>query len=226
MKDKYKYFFKRLLYYFYGEKFYKRLDYDWSQHPTRTEIIQKFINKTQAVNYLEIGCDTNANFSKIKVKNKIGVDPNSGGTHRMTSDEFFKDNQLKFDVIFLDGLHTYQQTIKDIQNSIKHIQDKGIIFIHDCLPKKIWNQLVPRLYGHWNGDVWKAIVEARTYDEIDTFTCIADHGIGIILKRANTDKLIFNKNVNFANLKFADYFKNHKLFMRTVKTSELDNIIL
>ena len=39
---------------------------------------------------------------------------------------------------------------------------------HYCLPSKIWNQIVPQIYGHWNGDVWKAIVEARTMKDIDT----------------------------------------------------------
>ena len=39
----------------------------------------------------------------------IGVDPMSGGTHRMTSDEFFRRNReqwhYKFDLVFIDGLH-------------------------------------------------------------------------------------------------------------------------
>ena len=42
-------------------------------------------------NYLEIGCDKDSNFSKIKVKNKIGVDPIKGGNVRKTSDDFFKE---------------------------------------------------------------------------------------------------------------------------------------
>ena len=50
----------------------------------------------------------------------------------MTSDKFFKDNE-KFDIIFIDGLHTFEQTIKDIDNSIKFLRDKGVILIHDCL---------------------------------------------------------------------------------------------
>ena len=103
----------------------------------------------------------------------------------MTSDEFFLNNKKKFDLIFLDGLHTYEQTIKDIKNSLRFLNSKGVILVHDCLPKKIWNQIVPRVYGHWNGDVWKAIVEARTYSNVSTFTCIADHGLGIIFNRKN-----------------------------------------
>ena len=220
MSQKYKFFFKRLLYYIYGEKFFKRFKYDWSKYPSRVTIIQKIIDLKKFENYLEIGCDQDENFSQIKIKNKTGIDPKSGGTLRMTSDNFFKNNLSKFDVIFLDGLHTYEQTIKDIKNSINAINQDGIILVHDCLPKKIWNQIVPRLYGHWNGDVWKAIVEARTYEDVDTYTCIADHGLGIIFKRKNTNILKI-KNNDFKKLKYAEYFKKHNEFMNLISYETL-----
>ena len=223
MKQKYKFFFKRLLYYIYGEKFFKRLNYDWSKYPSRIEIIQNIINKQNYQNYLEIGCDQNENFSKIKIKNKIGVDPLQGGTIRKTSDEFFNSNTQKFDLIFLDGLHTYEQTIKDINNSLKFIKSSGVIVIHDCLPKKIWNQIVPRIYGHWNGDVWKAIVHSRTYQNADTYTCIADHGLGLIFKRKNKN-LLEIKIKEFKKLKFSDYYKNHKIFMNPISYEKIEKI--
>ena len=199
------------------------MDYDWSKLPSRTEIIQSIINKNKYTTYLEIGCDNDENFSKIIINNKIGVDPLKGGTHRMTSDEFFKKNHSYFDIIFLDGLHTYEQTIKDINNALKFLTKKGAIVVHDCLPKKIWNQIVPRIYGHWNGDVWKAIVHARTYHDVDTYTLKVDHGLGIILKRNNTDILNLETK-NFKNLKFSQYFKRHKEFMNTVSVDQLDQI--
>ena len=121
----------------------------------------KHNNKNKYQNYLEIGCDKNENFSKIKIKNKVGVDPIQGGTLRMTSDEYFKKSRDKFDLIFLDGLHTYEQTIKDINNAVSFINNNGLIIIHDCLPTKIWNQIVPRMYGHWNGDVWESYSGSR-----------------------------------------------------------------
>ena len=223
MKQKYKFFFKRLLYYIYGEKFFKRLNYDWSKYPSRIEIIQNIINKQNYQNYLEIGCDKDENFSKIKIKNKIGVDPLQGGTIRKTSDEFFNSNTEKFDIIFLDGLHTYEQTIKDINNSLKFIKSSGVIVIHDCLPKKIWNQIVPRIYGHWNGDVWKAIVHSRTYLNADTYTCIADHGLGLIFKRKNKN-LLEIKIKEFKKLKFSDYYKNHKIFMNPISHEKIEKI--
>ena len=219
MKQKYKFLIKRFFYYFYGEKFFKRLDYNWSKYPSRSEIIQKIIYNKKYKNYLEIGCDRDENFSKIKIENKTGVDPLQGGTLRMTSDNFFIKNNKNFDLIFLDGLHTYEQTIKDINNSLKILNKDGVIIIHDCLPKKIWNQIVPRIYGHWNGDVWKAIVHSRTYSSADTYTCIADHGLGIIFKRKNRNQLDLKKN--FKNLKFSDYYENHKEFMNLISHEEL-----
>ena len=224
MKLKYQFLFKRILYYFYGEKFYKRLDYNWSNHPLRFQIIQRIIDFKRYDSYLEIGCDQNKNFSKIVINKKIGVDPKSGGTHRMTSDLFFEQNKSKFDIIFIDGLHTYEQVKKDIENSIVSLNSNGIILIHDCLPKKIWNQVVPRLYGHWNGDVWKAIVEFRTHKDLDTYTCVADHGIGIIIKRPNRS-ILETKIENFKKLKFEDYFKNHEKFMNLIKSENLIEII-
>ena len=96
--------------------------------------------------------------------------------------------------------------------------------IHDCLPKKIWNQVVPRLYGHWNGDVGKAIVEARTYSHVDTLTCTADHGLGIILKRKNSSILQIDKK-DFKMLKFSDYYNNHKNFMNPMSFEEVKKIL-
>ena len=223
MKQKHIFLLKRFLYYIYGEKFFKRLNYNWSQFPSRIEIIQKIINQNNFKKYLEIGCDQDENFSKIRVENKVGVDPLRGGTIRSTSDEFFKSNNDKFDIIFLDGLHTYNQTIKDINNSLEHLNSNGIIIIHDCLPKKIWNQIVPRMYGHWNGDVWKAIVESRTLSDIDTYTCVADHGLGVIFKRKNRN-LLNLKIKNFEKLKFSEYYKNHKEFMNPISHKKLFDI--
>ena len=215
---------KRFFYYFYGEKFFKRFNYNWSNYPSRFEIIQKIIDKKKYENYLEIGCDKDSNFSKIKIKNKIGVDPKLGGTLKMTSDEFFENNEIYFDCIFIDALHIYEQVRKDILNSVKFLNNHGIIIIHDCLPKKIWNQIVPQIYGHWNGDVWKAIVEARTMKDIDTYTCKADHGLGIILKRPNKNLLSLDTN-DFKKLKFKDYYINHKKFMNLIEASDLEKIL-
>ena len=50
-KQKHIFFFKRLIYYIYGEKFYKRFNYDWSKQPSRIQIIKEIIKKENYKKY-------------------------------------------------------------------------------------------------------------------------------------------------------------------------------
>ena len=211
-----KYRFKKFLYLFYGEKFFKKKRYDWGKYPKRFEIIQDIIDFKKYNSYLEIGCDRNQSFSNIKIEKRVGVDPVEGGTHKMTSDHFFSINKDNFDIIFIDGLHEYSQVMKDIKNSLKFLNKEGIILLHDCLPRTIWNQITPRLNSDWNGDVWKSIVHCRTLENIDTYTFIADRGIGLIFPRKNRNLIKFEKKVNFKDLTFKEYFIKHEHLMNTI----------
>ena len=155
---KLKYYFRRFFYSIFIENFNKKIKYNWESFPRRYDIINKIIIKRNYTSYLEIGCFKDETFNQINIKKKIGVDPVSGGNLRMTSDKFFIENKEKFDLIFIDGLHVYEQVIKDIFNSIKVLKENGIILVHDCLPRKLWYQTPTRMSDTWNGDVWKAIV--------------------------------------------------------------------
>ena len=224
LPGKFTLYLRRLYYFFTNERFSKKFDYDWHKKSSRFDIINKIIKKKKFESYLEIGCQSDVNFSKIITKNKIGVDPQSGGTHRMTSDDFFKQNKSTFDLIFIDGLHVYEQVLKDIENSLKVLNDNGVILIHDCLPAKIWHHTIPQTHSSWNGDVWKSIVKSRTRIDIDTYTIEADQGLGLILKRKNKDLLV-DKIENFKNLKFKDYYIHHKKFMRIIDENDVLEII-
>jgi predicted O-methyltransferase YrrM len=209
--------------YIFGEKFYKKLNFNWNLYPHRLEIIQNIIISKNYKKYLEIGCDKDQIFSNILIDFKIGVDPVQGGNVRKTSDDFFKNNLDKFDIIFIDGLHEYEQVNKDINNSLKALNDGGIILLHDCMPKSYFHQAVPRSRMSWNGDVWKNIVEARANPEIDTYTCFADEGIGIIFNRLNRNKLIINKK-NFKKLKFRDFYYNYREYLNIISAEEINKI--
>ena len=211
---------RRIYYYIKNERFSKKFNYDWNKTQTRFDIINKLINSKKFKSYLEIGCQSDVNFSKIKIENKVGVDPQSGGTLRMTSDEFFSQNKETFDLIFIDGLHIHEQVLKDIDNSLNVLNENGVILLHDCLPAKIWHQTIPQTHSSWNGDVWKSIVQSRTREDIDTYTIKADQGLGLILKRTNRDKLVHPIN-NFKNLKFKDYYNHHEKFMRLIDENKV-----
>ena len=87
------------------------------------------------------------------------------------------------------------------------------------MPPSASHQRVPRTRYTWNGDVWKAIVEIRTYDNLDTYTVLADQGLGVIKKRDNSDILKL-KNINFKKIKFKYYYNNYKSLMRIVTFDE------
>ena len=160
-------------------------------------------------------------FSKISIDNKYGVDPSSGGNIRKTSDDFFKDNKETFDLVFIDGLHEYSQVKKDILNSLKFLNKDGLILVHDCLPESMSKQAVPRYRMIWNGDVWKAIVDLRQNDNIEIYTCEMDQGIGIIQQKKNTEILKIDKEIK--KLKFKDFYKNYKKYMRIISVKDLLN---
>ena len=210
-----KLFLNRIYYYIFIERFDKKLDIPFPENIKRWDLIQHLINKYNFSNYLEIGCDKDQCFSKISIKNKVGIDPVSGGNIRTTSDDFFLKNKDSFEIIFIDGLHHYEQATKDINNALKILNNNGFILVHDCLPRTLAHQAIPRYRGSWNGDVWKSIVQLRTRKDIETFTCQIDYGVGVIQKKPNNDILAINIS-NFKNLKFKDYFYNFKSYMRII----------
>ena len=213
-------FFNRCYHFWFVEKFNKKLKIRFPDNIFRWDLLQFLIDKYNFKNYLEIGCDDDQLFSRIKIQKKTGVDPFSGGTIRDTSDNFFKNNKEFFDLIFIDGLHEYKQVIKDIDNSLNFLNKGGYILIHDCLPRTKAHQAIPRYRGSWNGDVWKAIVEVRTKTDLETFTCKIDYGIGIIQKKDNTDILKLD-TTNFQNLKFKDYYLNNSKYMRIIDYEDI-----
>jgi hypothetical protein len=193
----------------------KKLPISWDNLPSRFDLINQLIAASKYDNYLEIGCSTDACFQNIAAKNKLGVDPFSGGTHRMTSDEFFAANKQKFDIIFIDGLHQYAQVKNDLLNSIQVLNDTGVILVHDCLPLSFRAQLPFPPGGAWNGDVWKAFIEMRTHEDIDAAVCLIDHGVGIIKKRKNRNLLNLQLD-RFIELRFKDFVNKYQEWLNVV----------
>ena len=219
--------FKKIFYFYHyltGGYRSQKIDISFINKKSRIEIIQNIINLKKYNSYLEIGTFKDELFSSITCKNKIGVDPVSGGNIRKTSDQFFYDNKIKFDLIFIDGLHHYKQVKKDIINSLKILNDGGIILMHDCMPKDYYYQAVPRCQYEWNGDTWKAFMEFRAKSNIDAYCCYADQGIGVLLKRQNKRKLNINLK-DFIKFNFNDYADNYKEYLNLIEYEDLIKIV-
>lgn len=157
----------------------------------RTDIINHLIKKNNYKRYLEIGVrNPDENLNKITVEHKDGVDPAGNCNYPIPSDDFFNqlDIDVKYDIIFIDGLHLDYQVEQDITNSLKHLNQGGTIVMHDCSPIKEEHQVEEYVVGKtWNGTTWKAYVKFRMTDE-NLSMCVVDtdYGVGIINKGKQT----------------------------------------
>jgi hypothetical protein len=187
---------------------YKTLKFNWEKsNLIRLKIINYHLNKSKCKKYLEIGCDTNRIFNNVRANFKIGVDPLKGGNRRCTSDFFFKNNKIFFDVIFIDGMHEYNQIRKDLINSLKFLNEGGCIIIHDLIPRNWLEEHVPRLTSTWCGDIWKLSFELNKSKNLTFDLLLTDFGIGIVRKKNNQYYL---PKLNFGKKKFSFFYQNYK----------------
>ncbi len=155
----------------------------------RFDIINQLIQKRRYKRYLEIGVEGGDAVRAVRCELKHGVDPASkNATFQVPSDEFFGiiRPDLKYDCIFVDGLHTEDQTMRDIENSLAHLSAGGVIVVHDVNPPTEWHQRkyeIAKQNGcrQWNGTVWRAWVRLRAERPDLSMACVdTDWGCGII----------------------------------------------
>ena len=155
---------------------------------TRSKLINLFITNYGYKTYLEIGVNTPAqpgyNFESVRIDLKHGVDPAEKvkATFQMTSDEFFEKHiSMKYDLIFIDGLHLFEQAHRDIINALAWLTDNGTIVVHDCNPLLEKTQRRVHTSGAWHGDVWKAILKLRMEEpDLSIYTVDTDEGCTVI----------------------------------------------
>lgn len=169
----------------------------------KSVIINKIIESVKGESYLEIGYGNGHNFKQIKAKDKIGIDPNTKDklVLKLESDDFFKDNNVCYDVVFIDGLHHAEQVRKDIINAMK-CNAKAII-LHDTIPPSENHQIVPRKQTSWTGDVWRAVVGFKqSYPDVKIETYRADYGLTVIYPEGKKVKKHFeNKDMSYSEFK-------------------------
>ena len=151
---------------------------------TKKEDIMNFIiKKFKYKKYLEIGVRIGACFKEIEIGSKDGVDANANEyvNFAMASDEFFKRNKKKYDIIFIDGLHTEEQVHRDVINALRFLNKNGTIICHDINPPFEEYQTIPPTFTAWNGTSWKAFVKLRSErEDLEMLTIDTDWGLGVI----------------------------------------------
>jgi hypothetical protein len=192
----------------------------------RIKLIQEIIRKQKFRTYLEIGTNKGRSLLPVRCHLKMAVDPGfkikpqhilkwymknptnfRNRYFRETSDDFFKNREAYLrkksyvDIALVDGLHTYEQSLKDVMNVLKYLNPQGLIVMHDCYPpdevaatpaRSVENAI--EIAGDkwkkvWCGEVWKTILYLRKKypDELDVCVINADFGLGIVRKKSRDE---------------------------------------
>lgn len=141
--------------------------------------------------YLEIGVRKGKTLSSVDCARRTGVEPAPQFDTNViprnteiffgTSDEFFQQlpGSSEFDLVFIDGLHTFEQTSRDITNTLRCLSDGGIVVVDDVWPRDsitadpdmLRAAAKKREFGinepGWFGDVWKVIPWISSFEGLE-----------------------------------------------------------
>ena len=155
----------------------------------RHELLNTLLQLFPAPRYLEIGVQTAETFRFIKAAERAAVDPMlqfdrespdfvqpPSVFFEIPSDQYFEkhaDVSRPFDVVFIDGLHTFEQTFRDFTNVLGCTSRSSIIVLDDIAPGDFVEaahmdtylkirQFYPENTG-WMGDVFKMLFMIETF---------------------------------------------------------------
>jgi hypothetical protein len=169
-----------------------------------TYINRALAGRSHPTTYCEIGVRDGESLRLVRADRKVGVDPEPTPSFgpvraaeqlfRTTSDEFFADQALDalrpegVDVALIDGLHEFEQALRDLVNMIPYMRDDGFIFLDDVNPQNETRASATPVPGSWNGDVWKvaAFVHAERPD-LRLVTLDVDQGLGVVTGFGRSD---------------------------------------
>jgi hypothetical protein len=163
------------------------------------KMLQRFHEHFRPRSYLEIGVDQGAS---IKLANPptiaVGIDPQPRMKEApntickifpLRSSEYFARRDVRrdleadvIDLAFIDGLHTFDQVLRDFINIEKFASEKTIILVHDCFAVDGLTAERERRTAFWTGDVWKFVPILREFrPDLTVFTVAAPpSGLGVV----------------------------------------------
>ena len=198
----------------------------------------------KAKTYLEIGVRRGDTFFNVNIENKFAVDPDFAfdinkyksyaNLHffATTSDEFFKlmdtkkNNSIKFDIIFIDGLHTFEQALTDFKNSLNFSHDGTVWVIDDTVPTNPYSAFpdrdLTRLFykkigykrAHWHGDVFKMVFAIHDHFTEFSYCTLLNKSQTILwkTKEATPREKIFKNFDDIARSSYFDIFTHADKF--------------
>jgi hypothetical protein len=211
---------------------------------SRPEAINQFLACFKRPHYLEIGVSKGETFFEIKAERKVAVDPKfmfsvddaaklhqRSEFHEVTSDYYFGSiirPDESFQVIYLDGLHTFEQTLRDFTNAIHFLARNGVIVIDDVVPNSYKAALADQSDSFavkaftndpdnsWMGDTYKLVFFIEAFFPTFELRTIADnHGQAVVWRAARPRKRFAQYTAHdIARLEFLDVVKNPDVFRK------------
>ncbi|PWL22666.1 MAG: hypothetical protein DCO99_07500 [Synechococcus sp. XM-24] len=200
--------------------------------------------------YLEIGVARGTTFFQVNAVEKHGVDPRfrfdpctrSSHSHEhyhpISSDDYFKQaigKEAPFDLIFLDGLHTYSQTLRDFLASQALAHPRTVWLIDDTVPTDAIAadpdlqrvQAAREAKGDqtdqtWMGDVFKLVAFIHSF--CPQFSCytVDGHGQTVVLPKPQEEgERLFTDVSEIDRLSYVDTILMQKNLLKATPLEEI-----
>jgi len=225
------------------------MQHDFTSYNGRISYLGSLNN---ANTYLEIGVWSGSTFFPVQIPIKVAVDPcfvfnpaeyKKDGTYffQITSDEFFgyldrgtisfgneaSVEKIKFDVIFIDGYHTFEQSFRDFENSLRYSHEKTLWLIDDTVPSDAYSALpdpaVSRYKrklaglerGDWHGDVFKTVFAIHDrYPEISYCTLMGSNPQTVLWRAPKSHRApAFSSLAEIEKTTYYEMIRHGKLMM-------------
>jgi hypothetical protein len=161
--------------------------------------------------YLELGVYNSRNFNSVLSRDKVSVDTKYLATFQGTTDNYFlqlSPNE-KFDVVYIDACHQWPYVLRDFNNSLKHLNPGGYIFVHDLIPGSL-----KLTASHYCGDGFKVLyhILKNQRNDYEMYSLDSDYGVTVFLD-PTTPIAGFNSH----QVQYSDFQKlvhNYKVYSR------------
>jgi hypothetical protein len=199
---------------------------------SRLDVVQGLLDMYEEPRYLEVGVHSGETLFGVRAAARVGVDPHfrfDVDEARRTqpqcelwpveSDEYFgriASPATRFDVVFLDGLHTFEQTLRDLLNALALLADGGVVVVDDVQPSSSVAAI-----GHlerfvavrtalevesrdWMGDVYRLVFFVDSFLQQLSYRTVADTHGQMVVWRAPRESVSRRPLEEIARLTYED----------------------
>lgn len=207
-----------------------------------SEVVNALLPLYRRPSYLEVGVWDGGTFMAVEAARKVAVDPvflfdveaakraqPHAEFHEAPSDRYFgeiAEAGERFDLILLDGLHTFEQTLRDLLNAVERLNPQGLIVIDDVRPDSELAALPSRDEAtarrdagepwdrHWMGDVYRLVYFIDSFMQGWSYRITPDMGQLVMWRQARGG--VQERSVEaIAGLSYADMLARSEVFRTT-----------